>query len=455
MKISEAFKDIKFLKWMFSLSLPIALQNLIYASVNTMDTIMVGQLGEVAIASVGLANQVFFILSLMLFGISSGCNIFVSQFWGKRDSESIRNTMALSIIISMIPCVIITILALFTPQYLMRIFSNDKYVIEAGCKYLRIIALSYIPIGISNVLVGSIRTIERPFLPLVVSITSLVLNTSLNYILIFGKLSFPALGIEGAAIATVISRMIELLIAVIALYTRFKFISIRTKDFRRSLSGYFIKPFSKATLPVILNETIWGIGVALYSVIYSRMGTGVVAATNISNVFDNLFRAFFFGMGYAAGVITGKTIGEGKEALALDYGKRFNIITPIFSIALTVVIILLAPFVKYIYNVSESVISDATMLIIIMGLYAPVRNTNLVQLVGTLRSGGDTRFTLFIDTSGVWLIALPLMTIFGLIFKCNIVVVQIAMLTEEIIKIILVTIRVFRGKWVTNLVKNL
>lgn len=455
MRFSESIQDKKFLKWMFALSLPIAMQNLINASVNTADTIMVGQLGEASIASVGLANQVFFILSLILFGIGSGCNVFVAQFWGKRDQTSIRKTMALSIILSMLPAILFTVLALFMPEFLMRIFSNDEEVIALGCRYLRIIAISYIPCGISWTISGSVRTIERPTLALVVSIVSLVVNTTLNYIFIFGKLGAPAMGVEGAALATTITRLLELVIVITALYTRFRFISIRLKDFGRALDTRFVKPFMRAVTPVILNESTWGIGVAMYSVVFSRMGTGVVAAMNINNVFDNLFRALFFGISYAAGVIIGKTIGEGKEELALEYGKRFNIMVPVFSIVFTIIIALCAPIVRVIYNVSEEVMFNAIWLIIITGLYAPLRNANLVQMVGTLRNGGDTKFSLYLDLAGVWLVALPFGALFGLVFKCNILVVHALMLSEEVVKFIIVSRRVFKGKWVKNLVRHL
>lgn len=455
MKFSESIKDKNFLKWMFALSLPIALQNLINASINTADTIMVGQLGEVAISSVGLANQIFFILSLILFGIGSGCNVFVAQFWGKNDIGSIRKTMALSICLSIIPCFIFTFFALYAPVMLMRIFSTDEQVIEAGCKYLRIIAISYIPCGISWTISSAVRTVERPALALIVSIVSLVTNSALNYILIFGKLGFHALGIEGAAIATTVTRIIELLIVVTALYTRFRFMAIRPGDFLRGINPKFVIPFMRSITPIILNETTWGLGVAMYSVVFSRMGTGIVAAMNINNVFDNLFRALFFGMGYAAGVIVGKTIGEGKEDLALEYGKRFNIITPVLSILFTLMIAASAPIVKYIYNVSDEVMLDSMMLIIVTGLYAPLRNANLVQMVGVLRSGGDTKFALILDLAGVWFIALPFGAIFGLLFKFSIIAVHAIMLSEEIFKFVLITRRVFNGKWVKNLVHNL
>ncbi len=455
MKFTEAFKDKHFLKWMFALSLPIAGQNLINAAINTADTVMVGQLGEVSIASVGLANQIFFILSLILYGIGSGTSVFVAQFWGKRDIESIRKTMALSIWLCLIPSIVFTLLAIVCPEVLMRIFSADSEVIELGCRYLRIIAISYIPSGISLTISSSIRTVERPTLPLVVSIISLFTNTFLNYVFIFGNLGAPRLGVEGAALATTITRMIELVIVVVALYTRFRFISIRIKDFVRGVRADFIKPFMRSVSPIILNETTWGLGVALYSIVFSYMGTGVVAAMNINNVFDNLFRALFFGMGYAAGVIIGKTIGEGKEELALEYGKRFNIITPIFSIVFTILIIACSPLVDVIYNVSPEVTYDAIILIIVTGLYAPIRNANLVQMVGSLRSGGDTKFALFVDLAGVWLIALPFGALFGLVFGFNIIIVHAIMLGEELIKFFLVTKRIFNGKWVRNLVRNL
>lgn len=451
----EAIRDKHFLKWLFALSLPIALQNLINAAVNTADTIMVGQLGDISIASVGLANQIFFILSLILFGISSGCNVFVAQFWGKNDTDSIRKTMALSICLSLSVCIVFTLAAIFCPEVLMRIFTDDEQVISLGCKYLRLIAFTYIPCGISWTISNSVRTIERPALALAISIVSLVTNTALNYIFIFGKLGLPALGVEGAAIATAIARAVELVIVIAALYTRFRFISIRPRDFMRAWNKNFVNPFVRAVSPIILNETVWGLGVALYSVVYSRMGTGVVAAMNINSVFDNLFRALFFGISYSAGVIVGKTIGEGKEELALEYGKRINVITPIFSLAFTVIIALSSLIIKYIYNVSDEVVFYASMVLIVSAVYAPLKNTTMVQMAGVLRSGGDTKFSLWLDLAGVWCIALPLGALFGLVLHCNIIIVHAAMLSEEIVKAVLITRRVFKGKWVKNLVHNL
>ena len=215
-----------------------------------------------------------FILSLILFGVGSGCNVFVAQFWGKQDRQSIRKTMALSILLCMIPCVIFTALAIFTPAFLMRIFSNDPQVIELGCQYLRIIAISYIPFGISITLSGSIRTVERPFCrSLYLLCRSLLIRRSTTYLFLV-KFGSPALGVVGAALATTITRLLELIIVTTALYTRFRFISIRPKDFGRSLHVAFIKPFMRAVTPVILNESTWGIGVAMYSVVFFAHGYG-------------------------------------------------------------------------------------------------------------------------------------------------------------------------------------
>lgn len=455
MSFIGTLKDKKFISWMLALSLPIAFQNLINAFINTADTLMVGQLGEATIASVGIANQVFFILMLVFFGITSGCNIFVAQFWGKQDLGNIRRSMALSIMLSLIPSFIFTILAFSIPQWLMGIFSNDPVVIGLGCQYLKIIAYSYIPCGISFTISGVIRTIERPRLALIISIISLATNVILNYILIFGKLGAPAMGVEGAALATVITRIIELVIYLILLYSRFEMIAARLADFRRALDAAFIKPFMRFITPVIINETTWGLGVGLYSVVFSRMGTGVVAAVTIIKVFDNLFNSFFHGMAYASGVMVGKTIGEHKEDLALEYGKKFNIITPVLNIALAVIIICAAPLLISFYNVSEQVRFEAVILLIIIGLFAPIRNTNLVQIVGVLRSGGDTKTSLVLDSLDVWIIALPMGFVFGLWLNWSILIVYPLMMLGEIVKFVIIVPRVNRGKWIRNLVRHL
>lgn len=453
--ITKAFSDKRFLRWVVRLTLPIALQNLINISINTMDTIMVGQLGEVSIAAAGLANQVFFILSMILFGISSGCNVFVAQFWGKRDVSSIKRTISLSILIAVFPSLIFTAAAFFAPQSLMGLFTSDLAVIKEGSRYLKFIAISYVPYTVSIMISTAIRTVERPLLPLVTSIISLFTNTTLNYIFIFGKLGITPMGVSGAAIATTLTRLIELVIVTVSLYCRFKFIAIKPRDFTKAIDLKFIKPFIKSVSPVIMNETLWGLGTALLSVIYAKMGTGVVAATNIAGVFDNLFRALFYGIGYASGVIVGKTVGEGEEALAVDYGKRLNVITFAFGLVFSVVIVFSAPMVRYLYNVSDYVMETTITLITILGIVAPFTNVGLINIAGVLRSGGDVKYALYCDLGGVWLIAVPAGLLFGIILDLDIVFVRCMMLTEQLIKCAFLSYRVFKGKWVRNLVKNI
>ena len=455
MKIFETFKDKKFMVWMLTLSLPIAFQTLVSSLVNTADTIMIGQLGEAEIAAVGIANQVFFILALICFGVNGGCNIFVAQFWGKKDTDNIRRTMSLSVMLSLIPSSLFAVLATVIPDSLMRIFTNDAEVVALGSEYLRIIAYCYIPFAISSTIGSTIRTTERPNLPLVMSIVALFMNITLNYILIFGKLGFAPMGVAGAALATSITRVFEMLIYFSLLYTRFRYISMRMCDFRRSLQRTFVKPFIQSITPVILNETTWGIGVALYSAIYSQMGREVVAAVTIVKTFEGLFSSFFMGMAYAAGVMVGKTVGEHRESAALEYGKRYSLITPIFNIVLGVAMVCLAPLFIGMYNLSEGVRFEAIVMFVILALYSPIRNTNLVLMCGVLRSGGDTKISLFLDLMDVWLIALPLGLICGVLLQWNILIVYAVMMIGEIIKFVVITPRVNRGAWARNVVSNM
>jgi len=455
MKVIEAFKDKKFMKWMIVLTLPIAFQNLVGSLVNTADTIMIGQLGETEIAAVGIANQVFFILALICFGITAGCNMFVAQFWGKKDIENIRRTMALSVILSLIPSAVFTVLAIAAPSVLMYIFSRDAEVIALGSEYLRIIAYCYIPYAVSLTIGGTIRTTERPNLPLVMSVIALFTNVALNYILIFGKLGFAAMGVEGAALATTITRLLEITIYIVLLYTKYGYLSMRIRDFRRAMHSAFVKPFMRAITPVILNETTWGVGVALYSAIYSEMGRDVVAAVMIVKTFEGLLNSFFMGMAYAAGVMVGKTCGEKREEVALDYGKKYNIITPVFSIALAAVLICLAPLMIGIYNLSDIVRHEATSMLIILAVFVPIKNTNLVQMCGVLRSGGDTKISLFLDLMDVWLIALPLGVICGIWLRWDILIVFAVMMVGEIIKFFTIVPRVNKGAWARNMVGDM
>ena len=436
-----------------SLALPIALQNFIMSALNMVDTVMIGQLGEVEIASVALANQIFFLLTLLLFGISSGASIFNAQFWGKKDIPNIRRILGLSVLCSSSAAAVFTAAAFFTSRQLLAVFSTDTQVIGMGSSYMRIVCLSYIMTAVSFCYSSALRSTGNVKLPMLVSMFALGINTFLNYLLIFGKFGFPMLGVEGAAIATVIARLVEMTLILLAVYSKRLVPAASIKELLDIKLG-FIKMYFKTALPVIMNEVLWSTGVTLYSVAYARMGTGVIASINISSTVERISLVLFFGISSACAVMVGNKIGEGDENTASLYARRLAVLGPALGILFGTGVIISSGWILSIYNVSAAVYEDARRVLSIFGIVMAFKVFNVINVVGILRGGGDTKFGLFIDTAGIWLISVPLAFLGGLVWSLPVYIVYALVNLEEVFKIIFGIRRLASGKWVNNLVQN-
>lgn len=446
--------DRQFYKTLIRLALPIALQSLIMTTLNLVDTIMVGQLGEVNIAAVALGNQIFFLLSLFLFGVSSGSSVFIAQFWGKKDVLSIRKVLGLSLLSSVMVSGLVMIAILLIPEQILSLFSEDPEVIRIGSEYLRAVCLSYIPTSISFCYASTLRSTGQARLPVIASGIALSINTLLNYILIFGKLGFPAMGARGAAIATVIARLFEVFMILGPVYVQ-KMTPAASLRELTSFSRDFVSRFFKITTQVILNEVLWSLGVTMYTVAYGRMGTDILAAVNISSAVEKIAFVLFNGMGNACAVMVGNKIGEGDEKTAFLYAKRLALLGPLIGLILGVSVSLSSGLLLSIYNVSEDVYRNAVSILTIFGLMMPIKVFNMINIVGILRSGGDATFSLVIDTTGVWFIAVPLAFIGGLVLQLPLFVVYILINLEEVYKFLLGIRRFLSGKWINNVVKHM
>ena len=246
-------KNREFLNGLIRIAMPIALQNFLTSLLNMIDTMMIGSLGDLSVAAVGLANQMFFILSLVIFGISSGASIYIAQYYGKKDNESIRTTIAYALMLCMCIAVVITAASLIVPEFCIGIFTNDKAVIKEGASYLRIAAWCYPLFAISFPFAVTLRSVEKPKIPLIFTAGALVVNTCLNYILIFGKFGFPSLGVRGAAVATLTARGVELILFLVYLYVKDRKLVPRLKNF--VIDKLYFSRFIKTALPVILNDS--------------------------------------------------------------------------------------------------------------------------------------------------------------------------------------------------------
>ncbi|MDW7657483.1 MAG: MATE family efflux transporter [Bacillota bacterium] len=442
--------DRTFYRSLIAIAAPVALQNLIASSLNMVDTIMIGQLGESQIASVGLANQVTFLLHLFLFGISSGSAIFTAQYWGSRDIANIKRILGLGLLSGIAIAGIFATVGLFIPQFVLGLFSEDPVVVEMGGTYLSIVAFSFVLMAVSFTYASVLRSTGKARLPMYISAFALVMNTALNYVLILGKLGLPALGVRGAAIATLIARLAEVLLILGIVYGRRFMLAARPAELF-DLSAVYVRRFMRTTIPVVLNESLWAVGVTLYIVVYARMGTDVVASINIASTVERLAMVLFFGIANATAVMLGNLIGAGELDRAYRYSLRIILFGPLIGVFSGSVLILSAPWILSFYQVSSSVMQASRGILLIYGLVMPARVFNIINIVGILRSGGDTRFTLMLDTVGVWLIGVPLAFIGGLVWGLPVQQVVILIIVEEFFKVILGLRRLRSKKWINRL----
>lgn len=437
---------------LFSLAFPVILQNLLQTLVNMMDTIMVGRLGATEIAAVGLGNQIFFMLTMVTFGISSGGAIFISQFWGAKDLQGIRKTFGIMLLACGSVALIFMFFAFTVPHRLIGLYSNDEAVIREGARYLRVVAISYPVMTFSFTCHMAFRSTERVILPMVTTAISFVLNVTLNALLIFGcaPLGIPRFGVVGAAIATVLARSAELIVTIA--YSRAKKYEI-ISNLKELLGfdGEFIVKLIKIAAPVLLSETLWGLGITTQSSIFSHAGTESFAAFSIMNTVNQLTWVFFIGMGSASSVILGKKIGAGEEEAARAYTNRFCWFFPLSGAFIGLFLYPISKVLPFIFNVSPQIIAAAqSMMIVLMCVY-PARAFNMLIIVGVCRSGGDTVFASVLDNSWMWLFAIPLGMIATFVWHLPAWQILLCLESEQIFKVGCGILRVRSGKWLHNL----
>ena len=439
-------------KSLFVIALPIILQNLMQSTVNMLDTLMVGQLGSVEIASVGLGNQIYMLLNMVLFGISSGGAIFIAQFWGKKENSGIWKMEGVMFSFSIVIALIFTFASVFFPKFLIGLYSKDFHVIEIGARYLRIVAFSFPFFAMSFAFSMALRSTEHVKLPMVATMISLVLNAILNYLLIFGIGFFPSLGIVGAAIATCISRIVECFILFIVAYSKKYEVASSVKNLF-SFTLFEVRKFIKIAFPVIVNEAIWGLGTSMHSLIMGRTSTEAISAFNITGTISQITWVFFIGVGNAAGIIIGKKIGEGNETEARKYANNLSWFMPVMAIFIGLLLIPISKFLPFMFNVEANILVQAKMMLMILMCCYPLNAFNMCWVVGICRAGGDTVFAAIIDVCFMWIIAIPLAACVAYFTNVQPYIIYICLLSEQIFKAIVGFYRIKSGKWLHNVVE--
>lgn len=450
----DLFGDRTFYNTFFKLAIPVTIQYFVTASLNLVDNIMVGQLGAVELASVGLANQVYFLLLLFLLGVSGGASVFTAQFWGKRDLKNIHRILGLSLMISCAAALFFFLISILNSETILRLFSNDKQVVKLGAEYLRITSLTYVLTAITGCYCAVLRSTGEVKLPMRVNVIAILSNTFLNYIFIFGNFGMPRLGVAGAAIATLISRFIETTILLIASY-RHQYIMTSKVSEMFIVFADLAKRFVKTTGGVVTKDFIWAFGMVLYMAVYAKMGTDVVASINIMTTVRQLMTVLFNGIASACLVMVGNQIGAGDYPTAFRYSKRFLLITTMVSIVMAILTIVGSNFILSPYNISPTVFKQARAILCIFALYMPITVIDMVAIVGVFRSGGDVTFCLVMDLVAVYLIGLPLGFLGQAVWHLPIEGVFALFTSQEIFKFILCTKRFLSKRWINNLVHDI
>ncbi|MDC7244771.1 MAG: MATE family efflux transporter [Sphaerochaetaceae bacterium] len=435
------------------LSVPIMIQNLLISSLSFIDTLMITTVSEEALAAVGLANQMFFLINLFYFGVSSGSAIFVAQYWGAQQIRNLQKTMGIALTVGLIGAFISASVSFFFPRAIMHIFSYDEVVVAYGVDYLRIVSFSYITTAVVMVFSSTLRSTTDARTPMYISVISLVINVILNYGLILGKLGFPRLEVKGAAIATLTARVLEMTLLLFIIYRKKSAVAAPVKTLV-SFSRTDVATFFHTCLPVILNEMFWSLGMTAYKVAYAKLGTSVIASVNVSQSIEHLFFVVLIGVSNAGAIMLGNKIGENKPDIAHKDAIRLMKIAVAVGCIMGIALYLLSGVIPKIFSLSPYVFTITTLSLRSLSFLVPFKALSMMIVVGVLRSGGDTRFSMLTEISGVWGIGVPIAFISVLLLNIPIYYIYLLVGLEEIYKGILGSIRIGRKKWITRLVEQ-
>ncbi|MBQ3638295.1 MAG: MATE family efflux transporter [Clostridia bacterium] len=441
-----------FYRELLALMVPIAVQNLITAAVSMADVLMVGQLNQTALSASSLAGQVQFILNFIFFGLTSSVTILAAQYWGKGDRRVLAKILGLGLYISLFVTTAAAVLCLTVPRAVMTFWTNEAELVEVGARYLRLVAPSYLFAGLTQPYLAVTKSCERVKFSMGLSIVTLGLNVILNAVLIFGLAGFPELGIEGAAIATSVSRGVELLICL--------WDFLHQKTFPRSPAVVFALPktliadFGKYALPAFVNDILWGFAYNMNSVIMGHLGTDIVAANSIVTVVRELVTTVGFGMSSAAAIMLGKALGERKPEKALSDSSSLFRTTLLCGLVCGVILVAVTPLIPHIAKVSDTAASYMKVMMLLGAVYQIGQLVNTLVIAAILRCGGDTKFGMALDIITMWGWAVPVGLLTAFVFRLPPLVVYAFMCTDEFVKMPFALVRFKSGKWLNNITRE-
>ena len=446
--------DRPFVRWVAAVALPIILQELVGASLHIIDSLMVSGLGDAAYSAVTQANRFSFLFNLFCFGTASGGAIFMSQYWGAHDIPRMRQSMGLSLFWVVLLSALFTGAALWFPQPIINAFLAPGESNRIATVYLRTVAPSYLLIGVSTVYSMCLKAGEKTYIPLIAGVASIATNTVLNYGMIYGHFGFAPMGVYGAAVATNIAAVVQLGINLAFAYgKRLPAGASLRQLFVRDRA--FIAHFTKTVTPVIFNEGLWALGTTMYGIYYGSMGDVAVAATGICSTIDSLVWVFIFGMMHATAIIVGKTLGAGRQEDAYLYAKRMIAGAMLAGVVLGCVMLMIRqPVLSLFTGLSPQVLQKANVILVFGALTMWFRAFNCINVVGVLRSGGDTVFSLLLDVGSMWVIGVPMCAVATYVLHLPVEIVYLCTFAEEIAKVAIGVPHFIGRKWVRNLTQQ-
>ena len=444
----------QFYKQVLVLIIPMALQNLINVGVTAADVFMLGLVGETALSGASLAGQIQFVMTLVFMGVTSGATVLTAQYWGKGDCRTIEKILGMAFRIAFLVALFFAAVAFCIPDMLMRIYSSEPEVIQEGVKYLRIVGVSYLLMAFTQIYLNIMRSIEKVVIATVVYSVSLLVNIFINAVLIFGLFGMPKLGIVGAAIGTLAARVVEAAIVFWYAAVKNKIVKIHIRDLFTT-DKLLMGDFLMYSLPVVLNELMWGLGSSANTAVIGHLGSAAVAANSVAQVARQLATVVAFGICNATAIYLGKTIGEQRFEDAKVYGRKFIKLSLIAGCIGGGLILIAAPIANAVMALTSEAQSYLTFMFFVMSYFTVAQALNTTLVVGVFRSGGDTKFGLVLDVGTMWGCSILLGALAAFVFHAPVQIVYMLLMSDEIIKLPITLKRFYGYKWIKDVTRDM
>lgn len=446
-------RDSEFLKNVCNLAIPVALQSMLQSSFSLVDQIMIGQLGSTSIAGVGFAGKFSSIFTVVVSAIGAVAGIMISQYMGQKNGKEVRRSFYLNLFMGLGLAMLFTVMCLAFPEPIMGMYTKDSATRLAAANYLAIISGTFLPVAGATMLSTLFRCMEKASLPLYASIVAAVVNTGLNYVLIFGKFDFPAMGAKGVAVATVVAQLINFFIMFVLYFQCKKPFTEKDRNASK-VAGFHWGQYAGILLPLLVCEFMWSLGENIYAAIYGHMGTDASAAMTLINPIQGLMIGALCGLSQAASVIIGKKLGVGEYEEAYLASKKLLYYGFIGSAFLSVVILVISPFYVHIFQVEEHVKNITKQILLAYALVAPFKVENMILGGGILRCGGKTNYVMAIDLIGTWMFGVPLGLLTAFVLKLSIPYVYFILSLEECVRFAISFVIMRRKNWMVTLTSD-